>query len=98
MHVQVGYVLVGGFSVLLDYADSVSVCGFFDGYGYLLGDSVNVRVKLLWNIENVLVMRLRYDECVSLIQRSYVKERQDFFVFVNAVGRYLFLRDSAKDA
>ena len=62
-----GYVLVGGFSVLLDYADSVGVHGFFNGYGYLLGGSVNVSVKLLWDIKNVLVMRFGYDECVPLV-------------------------------
>ena len=81
-----GYVLVGGFSVLLDYADSVSVHGFFNGYGYLLGDSVNVSVKLPRSIKNVLVMRFRYDECVPLVQWSYVKKRHDLFVFVDNAG------------
>lgn len=86
MHMQVGYVLVGGFSVLLDYADSVNIHGFFNGYGYLLGGSMNVSVKLPWYIKNVFVMHFRYDECVSPIQWSYVKERHDFFVFVNNAG------------
>ena len=86
MHVQVGYVLVCGFSVLLNYADSVSVHSFFNGYGYLLGDSMNVSVKLLWRIENVFVMRFRYNESVSLVQWSYVKERHDFFIFIDTVG------------
>ena len=61
------YVLVGGFSVLLDYADSVCVCGFFDGYGYLFGDSVNIGVEFLWDIKNVFVVCFRYDESVPLI-------------------------------
>jgi hypothetical protein len=42
MDVQVKYLLSSGFSVLLDYADAISFCGFFDGECDALGNSVKM--------------------------------------------------------
>jgi hypothetical protein len=98
VNVQVEYFLTGGFSVLLDFADAVSFCSFFDCYGDSLGDSVEVCDEFLWNVENSYVVRFKYNQRVSLIERSYVKESQCLFVFVNKVGWHLLLGYSAKYA
>ena len=92
MDVQVKYVLVSCLPVLLDYADSVSFCSLFDGYGDLFDDSVKVGDEFLWNFENGLVMFLRYNQRMPFIEGSYVQESHCLFVFVYKTGKRFFLR------
>ena len=98
MDVQVKYLLASGFSVLLDYADSVSFCSLLDGEGGSFDNSMEVGNLFLWNFVNGFVVFLRYHESVPFIEGSYVKESHHIFVFVNATGRDLFSGYLAKDA
>lgn len=42
MHMQMENVLACGFAVLLDDADAVGVCGFFNWEGYLFSDLMHM--------------------------------------------------------
>ena len=96
MNVQVKYLLTSSLSVLLNYADSVSFCSLLDGEGDSFDNSMEIGNLFLWNFVNGYVMFLRYNESVSFIEGSYVKESHHIFVFVNATGRRLVFGLSCK--
>ena len=98
MDMQVEYFLTSGFSVLLDYADSVCFGSLLNGEGDSFDDSVEMGNEFLWNLEDSRVMLLRDYEGMSFAEGSYVKKSHHTLVFVNQSGRGLFSGYLAKDA
>jgi hypothetical protein len=98
VYVKVNYFLVGGFSVLLEYADAVSGCSLLYGYGDSFDNLVKMAEEFVWNFEYGLIMLVWDDEGVTFVEGSRVQEGDYFFVFVNEAGWGLFLSDFAKYA
>ena len=65
VNVQMRYVLVGSFPVLLYNTNSVSFYSLFNSYSYLFGYSVNVRIEFLRNVKDVLEVCFWNNESVS---------------------------------
>jgi hypothetical protein len=56
--VQVKYLLASSLPVLLEYADSIRFCSFFDCERDSFDNAVKVGVEFFWDFENSFVMLL----------------------------------------